>query len=172
MFSVARVLQCSLEIDCVPLAYSAHWTFENMDPLQGKCLESSITQTSKGKFPRLGSTGSNLAALDADWERKQRNREYRIAARREKRNRKADEKKQRKLNATILRRMVCFLQSLTTGSEVTDVCRPGILKNTTRMPKGIAFVISNVSGGEFGRKLCSRFSDLLQYMILPDEFST
>ena len=39
-------------------------------------------------------------------ERKQRLREYRVAARREKRNRKADEKKQRKLNATILRRMV------------------------------------------------------------------
>ena len=38
-------------------------------------------------------------------ERKQRDREYRVAARREKRNRKADEKKQRKLNATILRRM-------------------------------------------------------------------
>jgi hypothetical protein len=44
--------------------------------------------------------------LEAEWERKQRNREYRVAARREKRNRKADEKKQRKLNATILRRMV------------------------------------------------------------------
>ena len=43
--------------------------------------------------------------VDKDWERKQRNREYRVAARREKRNRKADEKKQRKLNATILRRM-------------------------------------------------------------------
>ena len=42
---------------------------------------------------------------DKEWERKQRNREYRIAARREKRNRKSDEKKQRKLNATILRRM-------------------------------------------------------------------
>lgn len=42
---------------------------------------------------------------DIDWERKQRNREYRVAARREKRNRKSDEKKQRKLNATILRRM-------------------------------------------------------------------
>ena len=43
--------------------------------------------------------------IDPEWERKQRNREYRVAARREKRNRKADEKKQRKLNATILRRM-------------------------------------------------------------------
>lgn len=43
--------------------------------------------------------------VDQEWERKQRNREYRVAARREKRNRKADEKKQRKLNATILRRM-------------------------------------------------------------------
>ena len=41
----------------------------------------------------------------AEWERKQRLREYRVASRREKRNRKADEKKQRKLNATILRRM-------------------------------------------------------------------
>ncbi|KAI9888312.1 MAG: hypothetical protein M1814_000587 [Vezdaea aestivalis] len=38
-------------------------------------------------------------------ERQQRLKEYRIAARREKRNRKSDEKKQRKLNATILRRM-------------------------------------------------------------------
>jgi len=46
-----------------------------------------------------------------DWERKQRAREYRVAARREKRNRKADEKKQRKLNATILRRMVSAAQS-------------------------------------------------------------
>ena len=43
--------------------------------------------------------------LDKEWERKQRNREYRVASRREKRNRKADEKKQRKLNATVLRRM-------------------------------------------------------------------
>jgi hypothetical protein len=41
----------------------------------------------------------------AEWERKQRLKEYRIAANREKRNRKSDEKKQRKLNATILRRM-------------------------------------------------------------------
>ena len=41
-----------------------------------------------------------------DWERKQRLKEYRIASRREKRNRKSDEKKQRKLNATVLRRMV------------------------------------------------------------------
>lgn len=41
-----------------------------------------------------------------EWERKQRLKEYRISARREKRNRKSDEKKQRKLNATILRRMV------------------------------------------------------------------
>lgn len=42
---------------------------------------------------------------DPDWERKQQQREYRVAARREKRLRKADEKKQRKLNATVLRRM-------------------------------------------------------------------
>lgn len=41
-----------------------------------------------------------------DWVRKQRLKEYRVAARRERRNRKSDEKKQRKLNATILRRMV------------------------------------------------------------------
>jgi hypothetical protein len=47
-----------------------------------------------------------ILCLEAEWERKQRNREYRVAARREKRLRKADEKKQRKLNATILRRMV------------------------------------------------------------------
>lgn len=40
-----------------------------------------------------------------EWERRQRLKEYRIAARREKRNRKSDEKEQRKLNATILRRM-------------------------------------------------------------------
>lgn len=39
-------------------------------------------------------------------ERKLQLHEYRVAARREKRLRKADEKKQRKLNATILRRMV------------------------------------------------------------------
>ncbi len=52
-----------------------------------------------------------LPSLDPDWERKQRLREYRVAARREKRNRKADEKKQRKLNATILRRMVGRLSS-------------------------------------------------------------
>ncbi|KAL8717022.1 MAG: hypothetical protein Q9225_005700 [Loekoesia sp. 1 TL-2023] len=42
---------------------------------------------------------------EPDLERKERLHEYRIAARREKRLRKADEKKQRKLNATILRRM-------------------------------------------------------------------
>ncbi|KAL2046046.1 hypothetical protein N7G274_001493 [Stereocaulon virgatum] len=42
---------------------------------------------------------------DPEWERRQRNREFRVATRREKRDRKADEKKQRKLNATILRRM-------------------------------------------------------------------
>ena len=48
--------------------------------------------------------------IEAEWERKQRNREYRVAARREKRNRKADEKKQRKLNATILRRMVSSIE--------------------------------------------------------------
>ncbi|KAL9105894.1 MAG: hypothetical protein Q9227_009005 [Pyrenula ochraceoflavens] len=41
----------------------------------------------------------------SDWERKQRLKEYRIAANREKRNRKSDEKKQRALNAQILRRM-------------------------------------------------------------------
>ncbi|KAL8784586.1 MAG: hypothetical protein Q9195_008987 [Heterodermia aff. obscurata] len=46
----------------------------------------------------------------AEWERKQRAREYRVSARREKRNRKADEKKQRKLNATILRRMLLTKQ--------------------------------------------------------------
>ncbi|KAI9880675.1 MAG: hypothetical protein M1830_001679 [Pleopsidium flavum] len=52
----------------------------------------------------IGKTTADLEA-DAEWEGKQRAREYRVAARREKRNRKADEKKQRKLNATILRRM-------------------------------------------------------------------
>jgi hypothetical protein len=54
----------------------------------------------------LDLTTTAYPCVEAQWERKQRNREYRIAARREKRNRKADEKKQRKLNATILRRMV------------------------------------------------------------------
>lgn len=48
---------------------------------------------------------ASKAIKDQEWERKQRNREYRVASRREKRNRKSDEKKQRKLNATILRRM-------------------------------------------------------------------
>lgn len=60
-------------------------------------------------------TASNSISVDTmlngrsakDLERKTRLHEYRIAARREKRFRKSDEKKQRKLNATILRRMVC-----------------------------------------------------------------
>ena len=58
-------------------------------------------------YPIIGSvpTSTSNHVVDKEWERKQRNREYRVAARREKRNRKADEKKQRKLNATILRRM-------------------------------------------------------------------
>ncbi|KAL9123078.1 MAG: hypothetical protein Q9187_000355 [Circinaria calcarea] len=54
---------------------------------------------------------------DPDWERKQRDREYRVAARREKRNRKADEKKQRKLNATILRRMTRNPDKYTKNAE-------------------------------------------------------
>lgn len=54
---------------------------------------------------------------DPEWERKQRNREYRVAARREKRNRKADEKKQRKLNATILRRMTRNPEKYSKNSE-------------------------------------------------------
>ncbi|KAL8941585.1 MAG: hypothetical protein Q9211_001768 [Gyalolechia sp. 1 TL-2023] len=52
--------------------------------------------------------GFVLGVQDAkvkDLERKKRLHEYRVAARREKRLRKADEKRQRKLNATILRRM-------------------------------------------------------------------
>ena len=53
----------------------------------------------KRMFDRL------MPYVDKEWERKQRDREYRVASRREKRNRKGDEKKQRKLNATILRRM-------------------------------------------------------------------
>ena len=57
-----------------------------------------------------------------DWERKQRLKEYRIAARREKRNRKSDEKKQRKLNATILRRMV-RMGSIVMGCEAVLVSR-------------------------------------------------
>ncbi|MCJ1396780.1 hypothetical protein MMC18_009672 [Xylographa bjoerkii] len=56
-------------------------------------------------------------ALDPDWERKQRLREYRVASRREKRNRKADEKKQRKLNATILRRMTRNPDKYTKNAE-------------------------------------------------------
>lgn len=47
-----------------------------------------------------------------DLERKKRLHEYRVAARREKRLRKSDEKKQRKLNATILRRMVSLMQAI------------------------------------------------------------
>jgi hypothetical protein len=54
-----------------------------------------------------------------EWERKQRLKEYRIASRREKRNRKSDEKKQRKLNATILRRMVRFSTTCLTYSLTT-----------------------------------------------------
>lgn len=60
-----------------------------------------------GKFASsLTRMVSHRLVVDPEWERKQRAREYRVAARREKRGRKADEKKQRKLNATILRRMV------------------------------------------------------------------
>ncbi|KAI9808277.1 MAG: hypothetical protein M1825_004734 [Sarcosagium campestre] len=44
-------------------------------------------------------------AANKNDERKQRLKEYRVASRRENRTGKADEKKQRKLNATILRRM-------------------------------------------------------------------
>ena len=55
-----------------------------------------------------------------EWERKQRLKEYRIASRREKRNRKSDEKKQRKLNATILRRMVWCIPSTITKVLGTD----------------------------------------------------
>ncbi len=56
-----------------------------------------------------------------EWERKQRLKEYRIAARREKRNRKSDEKKQRKLNATILRRMVGSLGHSDTYPVLIDL---------------------------------------------------
>ncbi len=63
-----------------------------------------------------------------EWERKQRLKEYRIAARREKRNRKSDEKKQRKLNATILRRMVRHYSQLSITS-VADVSN-----NTDKKP--------------------------------------
>ncbi|KAI9674667.1 MAG: hypothetical protein M1817_001570 [Caeruleum heppii] len=55
--------------------------------------------------PQSGGPGALMPGKVLDWERKQRLREYRVAARRERRTRKADEKKQRKLNATILRRM-------------------------------------------------------------------
>lgn len=57
-----------------------------------------------------------------DMERKMRLHEYRIAANRERRLRKADEKKQRKLNATILRRMVSLLFA-TTDLEGLMFCR-------------------------------------------------
>lgn len=56
-------------------------------------------------------------ANDKEWERKQRLREYRVAARREKRNRKSDEKRQRKLNATILRRMTRNPEKYTKNAE-------------------------------------------------------
>ena len=64
-------------------------------------------KTVKGLYQEYGFPNDALLTCNSDkeWERKQRNREYRVAARREKRNRKSDEKKQRKLNATILRRM-------------------------------------------------------------------
>ncbi|KAI9814756.1 MAG: hypothetical protein M1827_003022 [Pycnora praestabilis] len=48
---------------------------------------------------------SLIVSAEIQNERKQRLCEYRVASRREKRNRKSDEKKQRNLNATILRRM-------------------------------------------------------------------
>ncbi|KAL8952287.1 MAG: hypothetical protein Q9222_001776 [Ikaeria aurantiellina] len=50
-------------------------------------------------------TTQTRLATGADAERKKVLHEYRVASRREKRLRKADEKKQRKLNATVLRRM-------------------------------------------------------------------
>lgn len=77
-------------------------------PLQDK--ENRVIMSSK-PFEQVypGQNASNLQPKkDMDpkeWERKLRMKEYRISARREKRNRKSDEKKQRKLNATILRRM-------------------------------------------------------------------
>jgi hypothetical protein len=83
--------------------------------------------------------------LEAEWERKQRNREYRVAARREKRLRKADEKKQRKLNATILRRMV----RLSTEARFEAIAnrrlpfRPRIPISTTKMSIEIEDVTSS-----------------------------
>lgn len=73
--------------------------------LQGSGFEG--PKTVKGRYHEHVFRNNGLLTCNSDkeWERKQRNREYRVAARREKRNRKSDEKKQRKLNATILRRM-------------------------------------------------------------------
>ncbi len=70
-----------------------------------------FAQREKGRLCSPKKIRANIYLIgceDAEWERKQRLREYRVASRREKRNRKADEKKQRKLNATILRRMVGY----------------------------------------------------------------
>ncbi|KAL8879932.1 MAG: hypothetical protein Q9198_002552 [Flavoplaca austrocitrina] len=60
-----------------------------------------MSQKQTGQPPTFGSIESKAT----NPERKLQLHEYRVAARREKRLRKADEKKQRKLNATILRRM-------------------------------------------------------------------
>lgn len=78
--------------------------------------------------------------LDPEWERKQRLREYRVASRREKRNRKSDEKKQRKLNATILRRMVSLFFRSPMNYTVSDHSRPEIPKNTIKIRNVIACV--------------------------------
>jgi len=87
----------------------SEWASENEDQLVARPvfksqIEGMLLQFKNTVYRRTHST------IETEWERKQRNREYRVAARREKRNRKADEKKQRKLNATILRRMVRTLR--------------------------------------------------------------
>ena len=77
-----------------------------MSDLRSQYAPEALLRPLEGRSKSPLADSSHNAPTDKEWERKQRSREYRVSARREKRNRKADEKKQRKLNATILRRMV------------------------------------------------------------------
>ncbi|MCJ1427301.1 hypothetical protein MMC29_005204 [Sticta canariensis] len=104
-------------------------------------------------------------ANDKEWERKQRLREYRVASRREKRNRKADEKKQRKLNATILRRMTRNPERYTTNADrnrlrdieterrkiQTEAIRQAERLAAEHDPGGVSFNVGPVMMQEDGR---------------------
>ena len=118
----------------------------------------------------------------AEWEHKQRLKEYRIAARREKRNRKSDEKKQRKLNATILRRMVSpHSNSPTFHFFLCNWCllilnlvpfRPGTQPNTTRMLAGTDCAPSNRKDEGFKPRPSSWLSALQLSTIQPEKCLT